>query len=183
MEDPRDVLSRAAAGDESAWRDIVRRYQRLVYATIRTFRVPMDDAEDIFQEAFIRLHRHAAQVQDARALARWLIVTTRHLCIDHIARKRSAKRMAAALPPPVVEIHSEEIAHLELAHEIRESLEDLPPRCRELLALLYFEQASPDYQEASRRFQMPLGSIGPTRARCLERLMRRLRLGRARENS
>jgi RNA polymerase sigma factor (sigma-70 family) len=179
MDDPQEVLTRAAAGDPLAWRDIVRRYQRLVFATIRTYRIQADDA----QEAFLRLHRHAARVQDARALARWMIVTTRNLCLDHIGRRRSSARLAASLDTTRPESEAEIQEHLELAQDVREALEDLPPRCRELLWLLYFEQERPNYAEAGRRLRMPLGSIGPTRARCFERLIRILRARRARERA
>jgi hypothetical protein len=65
-----DLLKRAAAGDDAAWREIVGHYQRLVHATIRSFRVPPSDAEDLFQETFLRLYRHAAWLRDSRALTR-----------------------------------------------------------------------------------------------------------------
>lgn len=171
-----DLLRRAAAGDDAAWREIVGHYQRLVHATIRSFRVPPSDAEDLFQETFLRLYRHAAWLRDSRALTRWLIVTARNLCLDHTARMRIHtqedldERAISVAPVPLTEM-----IHLERAQAVREEIQNLPERCRELLWLLYFQQESPDYEAAARAFHMPLGSVGPTRIRCLEQLLKRLR--------
>jgi RNA polymerase sigma factor (sigma-70 family) len=181
MDDSRAVLSRAAAGDETAWREIVDRYQRLVFATIRSFRIDLSEAEDIFQEAFLRLHAHAMRVRDARALASWLIVTTRHLCVDHLARRQASARMAAALEPPVQpDSPLDLLIRLERAQEVREAIATLPPRCRDLLRALYFEREKPSYEDVAKALKVPVGSVGPTRARCLGQLLRQLRLRRAR---
>lgn len=182
MEDPREMLGRANAGDEKAWRDIVRRYQRLVYATIRNFRVDPADAEDIFQESFLRLHTHGTRLRDARALARWLIVTTRRLCLDHLARQKVSAKLAADLDPPsTADAQLDVLVRLERAQEVREALAELPTRCRDVLRLLYLEQDRLEYEAIATQLEMPIGSIGPTRARCLEQLLRRLRASRARE--
>jgi RNA polymerase sigma factor (sigma-70 family) len=171
-----DLLRRASEGDDAAWREIVSHYQRLVYATIRSFRVPSEEAEDLFQETFLRLHRHAAGLRDSKALTRWLVVTARHLCLDHLERTRVRSQTDLA-PDPIVSEGTPltEILHLERAQWIREAIGELPLRCRDLLWMLYFEQESPDYEEASRVLGMPLGSVGPTRMRCLEHLLRILR--------
>jgi len=171
-----DLLRRAAAGDDAAWREIVAHYQRLVYATIRTFRIPPSDAEDLFQETFLRLYRHATGLRDSRALARWLIVTARNLCLDHVERSRTRQQVEleaetiAMAPVPL-----SEMIHLERAQIVREAIQELPERCRDLLWTLYFEQDGPNYESVARAFGMPLGSVGPTRARCLDQLLRILR--------
>jgi RNA polymerase sigma factor (sigma-70 family) len=133
-----DLFKRAAAGDDAAWREIVGHYQRLVHATIRSFRVSPSDAEDLFQETFLRLYRHAAWLRDSRALTRWLIVTARNLCLDHNARMRVRSReegldeeIIAVAPIPLAEM-----IHLERAQAVREEIQQLPERCRELLWLL-----------------------------------------------
>ena len=171
-----DLLRRASEGDGAAWSEIVAHYQRLVYATIRSFRVPSEDAEDLFQETFLRLHRHAAGLRDSRALTRWLVVTSRHLCLDHLERSRvRAQTEHAQAPTPSEGTPLTDVLLLERAQWIREAILELPPRCRELLWMLYFEQESPDYEAAARALGMPLGSVGPTRMRCLEHLLRLLR--------
>ena len=176
MNTPPDLLRRAAAGDDAAWREIVGHYQRLVHATIRSFRVTPSDAEDLFQETFLRLYRHATGLRDSRALTRWLIVTARNLCLDHVARQRS--RPTEALDGETVAVEPSsltDIIHLERAQAVREAIQEMPERCRDLLWLLYFEQETPDYEAAARAFNMPLGSVGPTRMRCLEHLLQQLR--------
>jgi RNA polymerase sigma factor (sigma-70 family) len=182
MDNSVEVLARAVGGDEAAWRELVARYQRLVYATIWAFRIPAPDAEDVFQETFLRLHRHALRLNEPRALTRWIIVTTRHLCLDHLAQQRSRERLVAAYEPEVA-AEQEIVLYVERAQEVRDAFAELQPRCRELLGLLYFEQERPDYRAAAERLNMPIGSVGPTRARCLEQLLRRLRLRQAREPS
>lgn len=171
-----DTLRRASEGDDAAWREIVAHYQRLVYATIRSFRIPSEDAEDLFQETFIRFHRHASGLRDSKALTRWLVVTARHLCLDHLERARVRSQNPVAPDPNAVEATAlTEILHLERAQGVREAVLELPPRCRDLLWMLYFEQETPNYEAAARAFGMPIGSVGPTRARCLGHLLRVLR--------
>ena len=176
MTTPSELLQRAAAGDDVAWHAIVQQYQRLVHATIRSFRLDATDSEDLFQETFLRLYRHAPRLRDGRALTRWLIVTTRNLCLDHIAR---AGRLRHEELDPEEESRDPlpiaDLIHLERAQAVREEIHELSARCRDLLWLLYFEHQKPDYRAAAAKFGMPLGSVGPTRIRCLEELLRRLK--------
>jgi RNA polymerase sigma factor (sigma-70 family) len=176
MTTPSELLQRAASGDEAAWHALVQQYQRLIHATIRSFRLDATDAEDLFQETFLRLHRHAPRLRDGRALTRWLIVTTRNLCLDHLARTGRARHEPldpdeeSPEPLPIADL-----IHLERAQIVREEVHELSARCRDLLWLLYFEQEKPDYHAAAAQFGMPVGSVGPNRIRCLEELLRRLR--------
>jgi len=176
MTDAAELLERAARGDEAAWREIVARYQRLVYATVRGFRLEPDDAEDVFQETFLRLHRHAGRLRNPNGLARWLVQTTHRLCLDHLQRRRvrGETTLTDQLRDPALDV-SEHHERLQRAQHVREALAELPPRCRALLDQLYFQPERLDYREIGRRLDMPVGSIGPTRARCLEALMGRLR--------
>lgn len=171
-----DLLRRAAAGDDAAWREMVARYERLVHATVRSFRVAPGDAEDLFQETFLRLYRHAGSLRDSRALTRWLIVTARNLCLDYLARKRSHAEVELSNDTAMIEpMPLADMIHLERAQMVREAIQELPERCRDLLWKLYFEQDGPDYQAAAKAFGMPVGSVGPTRMRCLEHMLRILR--------
>jgi len=179
MNTPEELLARASAGDEAAWRQLVARYQALVYQVIRAHRIPPEEGEDLFQEVFLRLHRHAGRIRDAAALTRWVAVTTRNLCLDGLARKKRERGRPDPLanqsdPAPV----PEDLFHRsEEAQHVREALETLSERCRELLRILYYESDAPDYRLAADRLGMPLGSVGPTRQRCLERLLGALERG------
>jgi RNA polymerase sigma factor (sigma-70 family) len=170
-----ELLARAAAGEESAWRDLVARYQALVHSVIHAHRIGDADGEDLFQETFLRLHRHAHRIQDPRALTRWIMVTTRHLCLDHLARR--GRESVEADPPEIVDPRpdlEEVIERLERAQEVREALATLSERCQTLLKALYYEQDEPDYRRVAEGLGMPVGSVGPTRGRCLERLLEAL---------
>jgi len=167
-----ELIERAARNDEDAWRELVARYQRLVYATIRGFRLSADDAEDVFQETFVRLHRHASRLRNPDGLARWIVQTSHRLCLDHLQRSRV--RAESAIPvdpadpaPGAAELHERLIR----AQQVREALATLNPRCRALLEQLYFEVEPSEYREIATRLGMPVGSIGPTRARCLHALL------------
>jgi len=172
---PPDLLRRASAGDDAAWREIVAQYQRLVHATIRSFRIS-SEAEDIFQESFLRLYNNLPGLRDSQAMTRWLIVTTRNLCIDHLKRCRKRSQVSLGFQALVVEpAPLTNMIQLERAQMVREAIKELPPRCRDLLWTLYFEQDGPNYRSAAQMFGIPIGSVGPTRMRCLEELLRVLR--------
>ncbi|HET9328248.1 MAG TPA: sigma-70 family RNA polymerase sigma factor [Candidatus Eisenbacteria bacterium] len=175
MTEREGLLARAVAGEESAWRDLVARYQALVHSVIRAHRIAASDGEDLFQETFLRLHRHAGRIEDPRALTRWLMVTARHLCLDHLARRRRESLTAEPpdLPDPGPELEAV-LERMERAQEVREALATLSPRCRELLRALYYEREEPDYRQVAGQLGMPVGSVGPTRMRCLERLLEAL---------
>ena len=176
--DPTELLQRAAQGDDAAWREIVDRYQRLVYATVRRFRFQPEDAEDVFQETFARLHRHAGRLQNPQGLARWIVQTAHRLGLDQLrrCRARGETPIPDDLPDPMPDV-AEWLERIQRAQEIRVAIAALAPRCRALFEQLYFQPEPLDYREIARRLSMPIGSIGPTRARCFDALLRRLREG------
>jgi RNA polymerase sigma factor (sigma-70 family) len=175
VSDATELLERVARGDEQAWREVVARYQRLVFATIRGFRLDGDDAQDVFQETFVRLHRHAGRLRNPQGLARWLVQTTYRLCLDH--RERRRVRGEGPIPDDLADDTPgmlERLERVQRAQQVREALAALSPRCRVLLEQLYFQPEPLEYKVIGERLGMPIGSIGPTRARCLEVLLRRL---------
>ena len=170
-----ELLARAEKGDQYAWRQIVLQYQRLVMAVLWELRVPKEDGEDVFQEVFIRLFRHVKRIDEPKALSKWIIVTTRNAWIDLVRHRQMAEDHLGEIPLPTpAELPHETIERLELAQRIREHVRALPQHCRRLLWLLFFEQPEPDYEAAAKQLNMPRGSIGPNRARCVAALRRRL---------
>ncbi|BCJ56763.1 RNA polymerase sigma factor [Micromonospora endophytica] len=171
------LVSAAARGDESAWVELVRRYTPLVYAVIRSYDLGGADAADVNQTVWLRLVEHLDQVREPQALAAWLAVTTRRECY----RMSRLGRRVQPVDPSDASLDAyhgtradttppdEDLLRAERRQALREGFAQLPQRCQQLLALL---TADPPltYRETADRLGVPVGSIGPTQARCLRRL-------------
>jgi len=180
QEDAR-LVGRCLEGDARAWSALVRRHERLVYAVARSYRLPDADAGDVFQEVFAALVRGLPRLRDARTLVRWLASTT-----DRIARAAALRgRRERALGLSGSEAPQDDIAadalgvgadleQLEEQALVRLALLALPEGCRRLLEALYYEEPTPSYAAIAGRLRLPIGSLGPTRARCFERMRRQL---------
>jgi len=156
-------------GDERAWEELVERYGRLVYSIPRRMGFPEADADDVFQAVFALLLRHLPSLRDQTRLSSWLITTTRRECWRFGRRSSRHDELDEAIPdgtePPIDELEREE-----RAQAVRQAMRRLDERCRELLTALFLEPAAPAYEAIGARLGMPIGSIGPTRARCLRKL-------------
>ena len=160
-------------GDESAWETLILRYRRLIYSIPVAYRLPADQADDIFQRVAVKLFEHLGKLRRVESLASWLIATTRRECQ---AQKRSSSRWdaldegtEAALsesPPDVAQA----LHDIQCEHSLALAFEDLDDMCRELLLALYREEPTPSYHEIASRMDRPIGSLGPTRNRCLKKL-------------
>lgn len=167
-----DLVRRAADGDRTAWDLIVERYSPLVWAICRRFRLSDVDAEDVCAGVWLRLVERLGTIREPAALPGWLATTTRNECLQTVrARKRQ-------VPVDSTEFRDEEGPPSDewlLASEryiaLREALAGLPERCRRLLSLLFGEPPTP-YTTIATTVGMPVGAIGPNRARCLEALRR-----------
>jgi len=174
------LVDRCLQGDQAAWSALVRRYERLVYAVARGYRLAPDDLADVFQEVFVALVRGLPRLRDARALCRWLSSTTDRIALATALRRRREHAREQAPPEEIAQLPDTGLpagAELETLEEqmmVRLALSGLAGRCRDLLEALYYLDPAPDYLEISRELGMPVGSIGPTRARCLEKLERGL---------
>jgi RNA polymerase sigma factor (sigma-70 family) len=170
------LVTRAANGDEEAWDALVERYVPLIWSICRSHRLADADAGDVGQRVWLQLVDHLDTVRDPAALPGWLATTTRREC----ARAQGVARGAhAAGHPPDAETIPDDQAptakHELLAAErhaaLREALTRLPPCCQQLITLLIQDPPVP-YATISARLNIPVGSIGPNRGRCLDRLRR-----------
>ncbi len=174
------LVERALGGDARAWQALVARHERLVYAVARSYRLSDADLGDVFQEVFVALVRGLPRIRDGRTLVRWLSSTTERIARATTLRRRRELALSASAPGAVEALPADQPevgAELETLEEqalIRLALDRLPEGCRRLLTALYYEDPIPDYASLSRRLHMPIGSLGPTRARCIERLRRQL---------
>jgi len=168
------LVCAATNGDEGAWDDLVRRYLPLVYSVIRSYRLSASDAQDVSQTLWLRLVEHLDAVREPRALPGWIAVTTKNEAL-RLLKARGRTIQVDPMTSPDLDRRGDspepddDLLRAERRQMLRDGLDELLPRQRELLLLL---TADPPvtYQEISRRLNIPIGSIGPTRARYLERL-------------
>ena len=171
-----DLVSRARNGDKQAWDALVGRYAPLIWSICRKYELRGADAEDVGQSVWLHLVDQLDRVRDPAALPGWLATTARRECARVL---RAARGLHEAGPAPSAENTSDEqVATVEeelLAAErhaaLRGALSGLPPFCQQLIALLIEDPPVP-YVEISARLGIPVGSIGPSRRRCLDKLRR-----------
>lgn len=173
------LVERCRQGDADAWGQLVSRFQAMVYSIPRRHGLAADDAADVFQTTFHTLYRNLDRIDSALGLPRWLSLTAAR---ESLRIKRISGRYASTEDFGIVldEVVASEEASAEReavssaeSESLRLAVADLAPRCRELITLLYLQGDVP-YADVADRLRMPVGSIGPTRARCLEKLRRLL---------
>lgn len=178
------LVARCRAGEAAAWRALVQRYQRLVYAVVTRTGLDGHTAADVFQTVFQRLHEQLPKLAQPERLQAWIVTTARREALREIRRlgrhetldagddedERPALQDRLADDSPRAE---EQLAELQSLDLLRHSLERLDERCRELLLLTFrADDEALAYDDIAARMGMPRGSLGPTRSRCLGKLRR-----------
>lgn len=170
------LVERCLSGEARAWEALVRRHERLVYSVGRSWRLSDEDMGDVFQEVFAALVKSLPRLRDARTLVRWLSVTTERIARATALRRRREQSLAMDddsafdnLPADGAPVGAE-LELLEKQALVRLAFAGLSERCQRLLQALYYEDPVPAYSELSQRLGVPIGSLGPTRARCMDRL-------------
>jgi RNA polymerase sigma factor (sigma-70 family) len=171
-----DLITRARNGDQRAWNALVDRYAPLVWSICRRNRLCAADAEDVGQVVWMRLVDQLDKVREPAALPGWLATTTRRECARVLRLNQGAQAARCALdagllPDEHGATTEQELLAAERHAALREALADLPASGQRLLAMLTADPPVP-YAEISARLGIAVGSIGPTRARCLARLRR-----------
>ncbi|GAB4128729.1 MAG: sigma-70 family RNA polymerase sigma factor [Roseiflexaceae bacterium] len=165
-------------GDADAWEQLLDRYERLVLAIPRSYGLSADDAADIAQLTFTSLIQHLDRLQADTRLAAWLVTVARRTTWRTIERRRSESAFEPyeldSRLPWLVGQPDQQIERWELTEWLHGGLAHLGERCRDLILALYFAPDEPSYAEISERLGVPLGSIGPNRARCLAQLRQAL---------
>jgi RNA polymerase sigma factor (sigma-70 family) len=169
------LVAACLRGNGGAWQDLVDRYQGLVYSIPTRAGLSADDTAEVFQGVFALLLEHLGSIKEPQALAAWLITTTRRevwRLLRRRARESAEGDMAEAIQAADRWRQGSAAEETLWADQVlvHEALGLVGERCRRLLELLYLDGASPTYEEISARLRMPVGSIGPTRARCLEKM-------------
>jgi RNA polymerase sigma factor (sigma-70 family) len=169
-------VTRARKGDKQAWEALVERYATLIWSICRRHRLGDADAEDVGQRVWLQLAGHLNRIRDPAALPGWLATTTRRECLRVLRPARTPLADgqlldAETIPDEQASTAEQELLAAERHAALREAFRDLPPSGRRLILLLLEDPPVP-YAEISARLGIPVGSIGPTRRRCLDKLRR-----------
>lgn len=176
------LVARCRHGDASAWAALVKRYQRLVYAIVMRAGHDEHTAADVFQTVFSRLLQHLPRLAQPERLQAWIVTTAKR---EALLARRLGQRTVSMTPEddgdpgPAGDLADEAplaeqaLSDLQQLHRLRQSLDRLDERCRTLLTLVFADEDDKlPYEEIASQLGMPIGSIGPTRARCLQKLRR-----------
>lgn len=176
-----ELVESCRRGDARAWQQLVTRFERLIFTVPRRAGLSPDDAADVFQVVFTRLHERLDALTQPEKVQAWLVTTARRETL----RLLHERRRTVPLEPPGADgdergsdiepadgdpLPEALLEELQQRHLARTALERLSEPCRTLLGLLYGGDEPPSYAELAARLGMPTGSIGPTRARCLGKL-------------
>jgi RNA polymerase sigma factor (sigma-70 family) len=174
-----ELIKACQRGDQTAWDQLVERYGRLVYSIPRRYRLNEADSDDVFAAVWASVFRKLDSLRDDTRLSAWLI-TTAHRESWRVGKKRGTYQHLNETIADVSEPSTDQAETWERQHVVREALRQLGGRCEELLTALFLEQGGGEanYQIIAERLGMPVGSIGPTRARCFRKMQEILtRLG------
>lgn len=178
--DDRALVEACLGGVSDAWEALILRYQRLIYSIpIRAGFSPVD-AADIFQSVCLKLFEKLGTLRKHDKISSWLMTTTTRECWRVVEKRRRetkpsiydqdyeqdiVNRLASDEP------HAEQ-QRIAFEHQqiVREAIDELSERCRLLVRLLFYSKDEPSYSDIARLMKLPLNSVGPTRARCLQKL-------------
>jgi RNA polymerase sigma factor (sigma-70 family) len=171
--DVAELVRDAAAGDLQAWERLVQQFARLIWSITGEFKLVESDAADVAQTTWLRLLEHIHRIEHPDRVGSWLAATARHECLRQLARHKKVVLGHDEEELQGVAGHGPEVDERLLADEraqvVREALSSLPGRWQRLLEMLMADPPV-SYAEISDQLGLPVGSIGPTRGRCLDRL-------------
>lgn len=179
----RELVLACRGGDETAWEALVGRYQRLIYTIPRRAGLNEDLSSDVFQEVFATLFEKLDGLEQPERLKAWLVTTAKRKTWRLISRESGSGKFEDADDeedvafnnlPDNAPLPDEVLIQLEEQHQVRTAVASLDERCQKLLTLLFYQQEPPPYSEIAAQIGTTEGSIGPTRARCLQKLLRLL---------
>ena len=167
------LVMRARDGDERAWAALVERYAPLIWSLCRRYRLDATDTADVGQNVWLLLVNHLGKIRDPAALPGWLVTTTQRECgrVLGRAQRKGTRRMLDAenIPDGETQTIEQGLLAAERHAALREAFTHLSPRDQRLIALLTEDPPVP-YAAISTRLGIPVGSIGPNRRRCLDKL-------------
>ena len=171
--DVAELLRRAADGDMTAWNRLIDQFQRLIWSITVTFKLTESDAADVVQTTWLRLLEHIDRIEYPDRVGSWLAATARNECLRNLAARKRVVPSDDDVELSSALAYGPEVDERLLAHErdqtVRDAMSRLPRRWQRLLEMLMADPPA-SYADISDELELPIGSIGPTRGRCLARL-------------
>jgi len=170
------LVKECLEGNEEAWSALIDKYKNLIFSIPIKYGFSRDDASDVFQAVCLEMLSELPKLRKPEALPKWIMQVTAHKCFH---RRREQRRMITDDDEAHVEqaVPADADAILEEAQEeqeMRRILTEIPPRCRRLIQMLFFEEPALPYADIARTLGIATGSIGFIRQRCLEKLRKHL---------
>ena len=174
------LVRECLAGNENAWAGLIKKYKRLIYSIPMKYGATPDDAADIFQAVCLELFSELANLRKTESLKSWLITVTAHQAYHWKKRQRPGDveldnmepELAEAQVPAAGMLPPEMLQQIQEEQIVRESLRKLPPRCEQMIRLLFYSDPPLPYTEVAQRLGLATGSIGFIRGRCLKRMQK-----------
>jgi RNA polymerase sigma factor (sigma-70 family) len=174
----RELVNGCLKHHEQDWNLLVDKYKNLVFSIPIRYGFSRNDAADIFQSVCLELIQELPKLRDPEALPKWLMQVTVHKCFHYkklqgrmVSRDDEGVDVPEASIPAEAELNIREFEEEQL---LRNALAELPPRCRELIHMLFYEQPKRPYQQVAASLGLATGSIGLLRQKCLDHLKKRL---------
>ncbi len=173
-----ELVKNCRRGDESAWNELVERFQRLVFAIPRRSGLSESQSADILQEVFLTLFEKLDEIKQPEKIRSWLVTTAKFKTWSAVRSEKgfyspqTEEEMEFEMASlkdesPLVE---DRLIELEQQHQIRTALKELEVRCQKILAMIYLTEPSASYAEVAEAIGVGATSISPLRARCLKKL-------------
>jgi RNA polymerase sigma factor (sigma-70 family) len=181
-----ELIKRCQQGQQLAWAALVRRYQRLIYTVAMRGGLAEDQAAEVFQAAFVRLHDHLHKLREPERLRAWLVTTAkrevilmrermaRHVPLQSDDGELTAAGRAVDESPDTDPLPEERLSQLQQSQRLQRALARLDGRSQRWAELLFLQDEAMPYGQIATLMQVPIGSIGPTRARLLDKLRKLL---------
>jgi RNA polymerase sigma factor (sigma-70 family) len=170
------LLQACRGGDASAWEALIARYQRLIYSICHQTGLSPEQSADVFQAVFTALIHQLDRIEQPALLGAWMATTTRRQAWAVVRRKSAVElslgdqMLQANMLPDNALLPDEVVLRQEQQHYVRAAVMALDERCRRLLTLLFYRPDPAPYDQIAATLGIRMGSIGPTRARCLQKL-------------
>lgn len=175
------LVRECCAGNQAAWSALIAKYQNLIFSIPIKFGLPREESADIFQAVCAELVTGLPRLREAKALPKWLMQTTYHQCLrwkkDRLVLMEDVDEMERQPDPGSEAIPEEMLYQLQREQGVRDAILALPPRCAQLVQMLFFENSARPYQEVAKELGIATGSIGFIRGRCLKKLRQVLEKG------